>query len=180
VTELESSSAAAATVPTCSTRSAMPALTVAARAEASLAVEVMDCAVDCMHWRGRRPSGRYRDAALEVSGETFHRRAALGGGTCLVSASDFSNSRMRNRIVLEDLDGRGHLADLVATADAGYIALTALPSASAFMRLPSWPSGLEMLRPIIQACCPRSRRMPRMARPSKPGDRLQLGIDVVE
>src|SRR5690349_25152047 len=48
VTELDSSSAAAATVPTLLDALGEAALTVAARAEASLAVEVMDCAVDCM------------------------------------------------------------------------------------------------------------------------------------
>ena len=34
------------------------------------------------------------------------------------------------------------------------------------MRAPSWPSGFEMLRPIIQAMLPATSAMPRMASPS--------------
>ncbi|MGZ2778490.1 hypothetical protein, partial [Pseudomonas aeruginosa] len=47
-TELDSSSAAAATVPTLFDELSEAALTVAARELASLVVAVIDCAVDCM------------------------------------------------------------------------------------------------------------------------------------
>ena len=79
VTELDSSSAAEATVPTLFEALCEAALTFAARALASLAVEVIDCAVVCMPAAARRHrTNDAVDAALEVAGEILHRRAALG------------------------------------------------------------------------------------------------------
>ena len=79
VTELDSSSAAAATVPTLFEALSDAAPTVAARELASLAVAVIDCAVVCIPAAtvGHRADDAL-DAALEVAGDIFHCRAALG------------------------------------------------------------------------------------------------------
>ena len=60
------------------------------------------------------------------------------------------------------------------------ISPSSLPSASACMRAPSWPSGLEMLRPIIQAMLPAMMRDAENGKAEQPGDRLHLGVEIVE
>ena len=120
-----------------------------------------------LHARRRR---RHRtddavDAALEIVGEAFHRRAALGRGPLLGLRLGLFQPADAHGIVLEDLDGGGHRADLVAAADAGNVAFQ-LAIGQRLMRSPSRPSGRLMLRPISQAMLPEMIAMPRIARPS--------------
>ncbi|GAA0003983.1 hypothetical protein BRDID11002_39840 [Bradyrhizobium diazoefficiens] len=123
-TELDSSSAAAATVPTLPEAFCEAAPTVAARDEALLAVAVIDCAVLCMPAAAEETERTIpltlRSKSLAISSIALRRSAAARS---LASASVFSRSQNTDRIVLEDLNGRGHCADLVAAADAGNVTL---------------------------------------------------------
>ena len=60
------------------------------------------------------------------------------------------------------------------------ISPSSLPSASACMRAPSRPSGRLMLRPIIQAMLPAITADAENGKAQQPGDRLHLGVEVVE
>ena len=123
-TELDSSSAAAATVPTL-----FEALS---RSRADGGGARAGVAGGRRHrLRGGLHAGRGRrhraddavDAALEVAGDVFHRRAAFRRGARLGLGLGLFEPADPHRIVLEDLDGRRHRADLVAAADAGNFAV---------------------------------------------------------
>src|SRR5207247_6171842 len=69
---------------------------------------------------GRRPrADDAGHAAPEIAGDAFHRRPPFGLGARLHLGFRLFEPTDTHRIVLEDLDGCGHRADLVAAADAG-------------------------------------------------------------
>ena len=165
-TELESSSAADATVPTLSDERCDAASTVAARALASLAVDVMDCAVVCMPAAAveteRTMPVTLRSKSLAIFSIAARRSAAA---RACVWASACSSPRIRTALSLK-IWTVAAIAPTSSPRPTPGISPSSLPSASSCMREPSWPSGLEMLRPIIQAMLPETSAMPRMASPS--------------
>ena len=165
-TELENSSAADATVPTLSDERCDAASTVAARALASLAVDVMDCAVVCMPAAAveteRTMPVTLRSKSLAILSIAARRSAAARAWVCGFRLLEPAHA---HRIVLEYLDGRGHRADLVAAAGAGNLAVE-LALGELLHAGTELTSGLVMLRPIIQAMLPETSAMPRMANPS--------------
>ena len=119
-TELDSSSAAAATVPTVLEADADAAPTVAAREEASLAVEVIDCAVVCMFCAADATDCTMpltlRSKSPAISCIAWRRsfgRALLRLGFDLLQPADADS------VVLEHLHRLRHRTDLVAAVDAG-------------------------------------------------------------
>ena len=121
-TELDSSSAAAATVPTLFEALSDAAPTVAARALASLAVAVMDCAVVCIPAAAVATELTMpltlRSKSLAIFSIAARRSAAA---RCLRLRLDLFEPANAQRIVLEDLNGCGHRADLVAALDTGNV-----------------------------------------------------------
>ena len=122
-TELDSSSAAAATVPT------LPSFL---RGGADRRRTRRGVAGGRGHrLRGGLHAGGGRgdraddavDAAFEVAGDALHRAATFRRGTLLGIGLGLLEAADAHRVVLEDLDGRRHRADLVAAADAGNVTL---------------------------------------------------------
>ena len=166
LTELDSSSAAAATVPTLLEALSEAAPTVAARALASLAVAVMDCAVVCM------PAAAVdteRTIPLTLRSKSPARLSIAArrsvAARCCASASTFSRPRMRTALSLK-ICTVAAIAPTSSPRPAPGMSPSSWPSASARMRAPSRPSGRLMLRPITQAMLPETIAMPRMASPS--------------
>ncbi len=166
MTELDSSSAAAATVPTLFEALCDAAPTVAARALASLAVAVMDCAVVCIPAAAVETE---RTMPLTLRSKSLARlsmaeRRSAAPRAC-VSASTFSSPRIRSALSLK-IWTVAAIAPISSPRSVPGISPSSTPSASARIRAPSWPSGRLMLRLIIQAMLPEITAMPRMARPS--------------
>ena len=102
LTELDSSSAAAATVPTLFDALSEAALTVAARALASLAVAVIDCAVDCMP-AAAVDTERTMPLTLRSKSPAMFSIAARrsAAARAWVAASAFSSPRIRTALSLK-------------------------------------------------------------------------------
>ncbi len=69
--------------------------------------------------RGRHRTHDTVDAALEAAGDAVHHRLALRSGAFLGFRVDLLEIADTDRVVLEDLHGRGHRADFVAAVAAG-------------------------------------------------------------
>ena len=63
------------------------------------------------------------DAALEIAGDVLHRGATLGRGARLGLGFGLFEAADTDRVVLEDLDGFRHGADLVAAIKTGDLAV---------------------------------------------------------
>ena len=163
-TELDNSSAAAATVPTLSEALAEAAPTVAARALASLAVAVMDCAVVCIPdaavvTERTMPLTLRSNSSANVA--MVSRRSATV--RACVSASAFSSPRIRTALSLK-IWTLAAMAPTSSPRPTPGMSASSSPSASARMRPLSLRSGRLMLRPIIQAMLPEITAIPTMAR----------------
>ena len=179
MTELDSSSAAAATVPTLLDALSEAAPTVAARALASLAVAVIDCAVVCMPaaavetertmpltLRSKSP------ARLSIA----ERRSAVARSRVRFRLFESTHAQ---RVVLEDLDGDCHRADFVAASGAGNVAIQRaigerLHTAAELIERTADAAANE---PCDAA---RENANDQCGESKQPGNRLQLGIEVIE
>ena len=179
-TELESSSAADATVPTLSDERCDAAPTVAARALASLAVDVIDCAVVCMPAAAveteRTMPVTLRSKSLAIFSIAARRSAAA---RACASASFCSSPRIRTALSLK-IWTVAAIAPISSPRPAPGISPSSLPSASVLH------AGAELTERLGDAAADHpgdaagNQRDAENGEPEQPGDRLHLGVEIVE
>src|SRR5581483_3752915 len=119
------------------------------------------------------------DATLEVAGKIVHRRAAVGSRLRARLGLGFFHLAHAQRVVLEDLNRLGHLADFVAAAGAGNVAVE-FTAGNAFH-----PSA-ELVERTADAAADHpgdaagDHADADGGKSEHPDDRLQLHIEVVE